>query len=103
MSDPCAFKVGMGPRRRAAAVMAVQQELGKAKLRNVYIKERLPRIIEKVAARPDKGLPQIMRDASELEGTYRFYRNKQVDPQALMAAHAEETKGRAAEVKGVVV
>jgi hypothetical protein len=81
----------------------VQQELGRAKLRNAYNEERLARVIERLAARPDKGLPQIMRNESQLEGAYRFLRNENVDPAALLAAHAEETKRRAAEAIRVVV
>jgi Transposase DNA-binding/Transposase DDE domain len=81
----------------------VQQELGRAKLRTVQNEDRLRRIIEKLAARPDKGLPQIVRDESQLEGAYRFFRNEQVKPEALLAAHAEETKRRAAPASGVVI
>ena len=93
----------MGPRRRAAAVKVVQQELERAKLSNVYNKERLARIIERVAARPDKGLPQVMGNDSQLEGAYRFFRNENVEPEALLAAHAEETKQRALKASRVVV
>jgi hypothetical protein len=69
----------------------------------VQNEDRLKRIIEKLAARPDKGLPQIMGDESQLEGAYRFFRNEQVDPEALFAAHAGETKLRAAQAGGVVI
>jgi hypothetical protein len=81
----------------------VQREFGRAKLRNVYNEDRLTKIIEKLAARPDKGLPQIMGDESQLEGAYRFFRNEQVKPEVLLAAHAEETKLRAAQAGRVVI
>jgi hypothetical protein len=81
----------------------VQQELGRAKLRSVHNEDRLKRIIEKLAARPDKGLPQILGDESQLEGAYRFFRNEHVKPEALFAAHADETKLRAAQASGVVI
>src|SRR4051812_39406912 len=103
MSDPCALRLGMGPQRRAAAVKVVQQELGRAKLRSVQNEDRLKRIIEKLAARPDKGLPQIVGDESQLEGAYRFFQNENVKPEVLLAAHAEETKLRAAQATGVVI
>ena len=93
----------MGPRRRAAAVAVVQRELGRAKLRSVQNEDRLKQIIEKLAARPDKGLPQILGDESQLEGAYRFFRNEHVQPEALFAAHAEETRLRATQARAVVI
>ena len=68
----------------------------------MHNEERLKRIIEKFAARPDKGLPQVLEDASQLEGAYRLLRNEQVKPAALLAAHAEETRQRAAQARRVV-
>jgi hypothetical protein len=69
----------------------------------VHNRGRLERIIEKCAARPDKWLPQILGDASQLEGAYRFLRNEQVSPDALQAAEAEETKLRAVQARRVVI
>ena len=54
----------------------------------MHNEERLKRIIEKFAARPDKALPQVLEDASQLEGAYRLLRNEQVKPAALLAAQA---------------
>lgn len=100
---PAWFKLAMGPRRRAAAVQVVQREFRRAKLPNMDNEERLTRILEKLAARPDKGLPQIIGDESQLEGAYRFFRNPKIEPQMLLAAHAAETKVRAGSVARVVV
>jgi hypothetical protein len=61
------------------------------------------KIVERLAARPEKGLPQVMRDASQLENAYRFFGNENVKPEALFAAHAEETVARAAKAARVVV
>jgi len=56
-----------------------------------------------MAARPDKGLPQLFKDASQLEGAYRFFSNERVSWEALFAAHVEETKERAKAVERVVI
>ncbi|MBS2022112.1 MAG: IS4 family transposase [Deltaproteobacteria bacterium] len=69
----------------------------------MHNEERLKRLIEEFAAQPDKGLPQMFGDASQLEGAYRFLRNEHIDPDALLAAHASETKQRAAQARRVVV
>ena len=81
----------------------VQQELAGAALADRRQAERLRRISEKMAARPDKGLPQIFRDASQLEGAYRFFSNPRVEPAMLLGSHAEETRRRAAGVSRIVV
>src|SRR5512140_3311344 len=103
MSDSRGLSLGMGPKRRAAAVRAVQQELQTARLPNEYNAARLQRIAERLAAKPDKGLPQIMRDPSQLEGTYRFMSNEHIKPEELLAAHARETLRRAGDATRVVV
>ena len=70
---------------------------------NEYNEARLMRIIEGLAGRPDKGLPEIMRNASQLEGTYRFINNEHIEAKTLFAAHAAETLQRTAKAKHVVV
>ena len=93
----------MGPKRRAACVQAVQHELAGAALTDLRQRKRLPQIVERMAAAPQKGLPQIFRDASQLEAAYRFFSNERVDPSMMLAAHGEETRRRAAQASHVVV
>ena len=84
-------------------MQAVLQELEKVSLGDERLRERLERVIEKVAARPDKGLPQVIRNASQLEGAYRFFRNRRVEWRMLLEPHAEQTRQRAALASRVVV
>jgi Transposase DDE domain/Transposase DNA-binding len=56
-----------------------------------------------MAARPEKGLPQLFKDASQLEGAYRFFSNERVSWETLFAAHVRETQERAKAVERVVV
>ena len=93
----------MGPNGRAASVQVVRNELGRAALKDPRQVERLRRVSEKLAARPDKGLPQVIRDASQLEGAYRFFSNRRVEFSMLLEAHAEQTRERARVASRVVV
>lgn len=93
----------MGPKRLAAAVQVVQQELENVALADARHEARLKRVLERVAARPDKGLPQIIRNASELEGAYRLFRNPRLEWPMLLEPHAEQTRQRAALASSVVV
>jgi len=84
-------------------VQVVQRELESARLSDRRQAERLRRTSEKMAARPDKGLPQIIRNASQLEGAYRFFSNPRVEWEMLLEAHAEQTRERASRASRVVV
>jgi len=59
--------------------------------------------VERMAARPEKGLPQMFRDPSQLEGAYRFFSNERVEASMLLEAHAREAVKRAVQARRVVV
>jgi hypothetical protein len=50
----------------------VAQEFRKAKLGDHRRTRRLKTIVEAFSAAPDSSLPEMARDAAELEGMYRF-------------------------------
>lgn len=77
--------------------------MAKAALPDVRQRQRLERIVGAMAARPEKGLPQLFKDASQLEGAYRFLSNERVTWKTLFAAHVGETLERAKAVERVVI
>jgi Transposase DNA-binding/Transposase DDE domain len=93
----------MGPRRRAASIQVAREELAKAGLPDVRQRLRLERVVKAMAARPEKGLPQLFKDASQLEAAYRFFSNERVSWKTLLAAHAAQTQERAKAVERPVI
>ena len=81
----------------------MQRELLGAGLTDARQRKRLSQIAERMAAEPQKGLPQMFRDASQLEAAYRFFSNERVEASMMLAAHGEETRQRAAQASRVVV
>jgi len=59
-------------------------------------------VVSKLAKRPQASLPDVMSSEAELEGAYRLVNNPRVTLDALHAAHAQETAGRARKVGTVL-
>src|SRR6266704_3826105 len=79
---------------RAALLPPLSLEFASADLGDGRLALRLWRIVDALAANPAMGFPKAMGSDAELEGFYRFVNNPRVTPQAILAAHAEETCGR---------
>jgi hypothetical protein len=81
----------------------VPGELCGAKVADARHLKRMRRMGLGLAAQPEKGLPQIFRDASQLEGAYRLLSNERVKPSGILEGHVEQTRGRARQAGRVVV
>jgi len=85
----------MDPRR-------VASELATVKLGDARLERRAVHSARMLARKPSAGLPKVLTPA-ELEGYYRLVNNEQVSWQALLAAHVQATRVRAASAGRVVV
>lgn len=63
---------------------------------------RLLRLAEAFAKQPSAPFPQQLASSAEQEALYRFLNNELVDPDAIVAAHAEQTVRRCAEIGTVL-
>lgn len=81
----------------------VSEEFNLVDLGDSRRKARLARIADKVADSPDSSLPKTMGNPSELEGTYRFFRNPEIEPEQVLDAHIGCTVRRATEAGKVLV
>jgi len=84
-------------------IQGAQGEFAGAELVDARQRARLEKVLEAMAARPEKGLPQLFKDPSQLEGSYRFFRNERVWWEMLLAGHVRETLERAKAVERPVV
>jgi hypothetical protein len=64
---------------------------------------RLARIADQLAASPESSLPTAAGNASQLEGTYRFLGNSNVEPEEVFNAHVDCTVSRAQNAGAVLV
>lgn len=65
--------------------------------------KRLGILLDSATRLPGESLPLQARNASALEGTYRFLNNAHIKPEAVLEAHIERTAERAAQLDEVVV
>lgn len=80
--------------------VAVQDFVG-TELGDPRRSERLVKVADAIARAPGSSLPKIAATSGDLEGMYRFFRNPDVEPEVLVAAHAAATAERCREaVKG---
>ena len=56
-----------------------------------------------VASHPNQSFPDLASDASQLEGTYRLFRNPQVKFAPMLKPHIDNTCKRAGKVKQIIV
>ena len=82
--------------------MGIESEFANARLGDTRLSERLPRLAEKLSAKPDVGFPRAL-DAAELEAFYRFIGNDAVSPSAILAPHLEATVRRCVDAKLALV
>jgi hypothetical protein len=75
----------------------VSDELGEANLGDARRTQRLIRIVEDLAAKPNASVPQASRDKAAMQGMYDFWANRRVSPDAIISAHAQKTIERIVE------
>jgi hypothetical protein len=75
--------------RTAAEVAAVQ-------LGDLRLEQRALSLVRDLSRAPAKSIPNIFRSAAKREAAYRFFANKSVDPDDLLAPHIEQTLKRVA-------
>ena len=80
----------------------IAREFGGVDLGDKRLNSRVARTAAVLGCNPSAGFPKILNEA-ELEGYYRLVNNEAVSFAALLAAHAQETKRRAAGLRRVVV
>lgn len=85
------------------SVPSVASEFLGACLPDRRLGARLIRIAEACCSAPEKGFPQVAGSDSQLEGIYRFLRNRRVSYGAVMEAHVERTAERVQAVGTAVV
>ena len=73
------------------------EEMSGAHFGDARLSKRQPKLVEKIAAAPDKSFPTLLSDA-ELEAAYRFFGNDAVTPNAILAPHIDATLGRIADL-----
>jgi hypothetical protein len=81
----------------------MSEEFGLADFGDPRRRARLERIADQLAASPDSSLPKTLGNPSQLEGTYRFLNNPQVEPEQVLNAHTGCTVRRAVEAGTVLV
>jgi hypothetical protein len=72
----------------------VADELADANLGNGRRTQRLIRIVENLAARPNASVPQASRNVAAMQGVYDFWANQRVDADAIIGVHAQKTIDR---------
>ena len=84
-------------------VTPVSQEFVGAKLGDERLSRRLLRIVDAAERAPGASLPERAGSSAALEGTYRFFSNEKVAPEAVFGAHAAATVQRAAAEPEVLI
>jgi hypothetical protein len=74
----------------------MEAELRGAQFGDARLSARLLSLGAKLAAQPGAGLPECIRDDSQLECSYRFLSNPRVNPQRMLAPHQGQTFQRIA-------
>jgi len=81
----------------------VTHELLGAEFHDLRRTERLLRIVERFAERPEASIPQIFDSQAETQAAYRFFDNSAVTVDAILQPHRVRTAQRAAEHPLVLV
>ncbi|RRR70731.1 MAG: IS4 family transposase [Candidatus Viridilinea halotolerans] len=68
-----------------------EEEFGAAQMGDVRRTHRLVELAEVLGAQPHASLPQATEDAAQLKATYRFFESGYVEPDAILASHAQAT------------
>jgi|SRR5271166_3236892 len=72
-------------------VAGLSGEIEGADFGDERLRRRAVRLLQALAAEPDKSFPQVFRDDSQLEAAYRFFNNDAVDPANLLEPHVAAT------------
>jgi hypothetical protein len=72
----------------------VREEFHAAEFGDFRLTQRLATIAETIAEAPAKSFPSLFEDSSALEAVYRFFGNKKVTPEQILAPHIRETTER---------
>jgi hypothetical protein len=79
---------------REDLVGQLSEELSNAMFGDGRLTGRLTEIVDALVARPSDSLPKALRTEAALEGAYRFFDNRRVTPEKILAPHIEATIGR---------
>jgi len=71
------------------------KEVAEAELGDVRRARRYGLIMEALARRPDRSIPDALGDEAAQEGYCRFIRSEHIEPDALLEPHIEATEARA--------
>ena len=70
-------------------------ELAGAELGDARLNDRLVRVAERLAERPEASIPQACGSAAETKAAYRFWDNEAVTPEGILEPHRRRTVERA--------
>jgi hypothetical protein len=85
------------------AIARVAQDFGRAELGDPRRTRRAQLIATRLARQPSVPFPEALKDDAQIEGAYRFARNKRVTMPALLRAHSSGTVERAEQAQSVWV
>ena len=91
----CAIQAGMPIPKSNAPTIA--QAFEGARLADARLNRRLMSIAQTLAERPDESFAEVFKDASQLEGLYRFVNHPRVTASDMIAPHCRQPVARAAE------
>jgi hypothetical protein len=83
-------------------IPAISDEMADAELGDIRRSRRLSSLGERLAEHCGESFPKAL-DEAELEAAYRFFGNKQVTPEAILAPHFRQSARRAGELPQVLV
>jgi hypothetical protein len=86
-----------------AACGPLVEELGAGTLGDQRLNDRRNRVVEVLERQPDTGFPDACADDAEVEALYRFFRNRRVSLDAILAPHVAATHERCAAIGDVLV
>jgi hypothetical protein len=87
----------MTQQERVDRAQLARAEVEGAVFGDARLKRRLGSIVEMLAKKPSKSLPEAAGDEAALEAVYRFLNNEKVKPEAVLAPHIARTCRRASE------
>lgn len=72
----------------------VSEEMRSVNLGNERLNRRLVQIVEDLAACPESSVPQASRSSAALQAMYRFWSNRRIQADQILAAHRQSTIDR---------
>jgi hypothetical protein len=74
-----------------------------AEFADARLSQRLVKLAESIAARPEESLPHALQTEKELDAGYRFFNNDAVNPAAILEPHRNQTTRRMKDERLVLV